>query len=148
MGLLDGLFLAKDLIASGINAFKASERLEELVGQSIDYYDGVLTEDNKALYAGYKTIKAKQDAIENIDEQNAMTEDVEKAMVAFLVSVSANSSVSEKFRSDVRTAIAEWQKSNDAPDDIFEKYMMKQAKTEEEREAVRQIMEEIAKDEE
>lgn len=148
MGLFDSLFMAKDIIASGINAVKASGRLEELVGQTIDYYDNVLSDENREFYKAYKELKAKQEAIEDLDERNAVGEEVEKAMVAYLVSVSANTAVSEKFRSDVRDAVAEWKKSNNSAAEIVEKYMMKEAKTEEEREEVRKALQEIAEDDE
>lgn len=148
MGLFDSIFMAKDLISEGIAAFKASERLEELVGQSVDYYDSVLSDENRELHATYTKLKEKQDAIEDLDERNAMTEDVEKAMVAYLVSVCANASVSKKFRDDVQAAITEWQRTNDAPEELFEKYMMKQAKTDEERAEFKRILEEVKAEEE
>lgn len=142
MGLFDGLFMAVDLVKGGVAAFKATERLEELCGQSIDYYEGSLTEDNTKLYEEYKALVKKKDAIEDADKQNEMTEDVEKALVSYLMSVSTNPAISKKFASDIQSAIAEWQKCNDMPNEVFEKYMMKQAKTPEEREAVRKILDE------
>lgn len=69
-------------------------------------------------------------------------------MVTYLLSVCANASVSKKFRDDVQAAIAEWQKANDAPMEIFEKHMMRQAKTDEERAEIKRVMEEAKAEEE
>lgn len=147
MGLFDNLFMAKDIIAGGIAAFKASEKLEELIGQSIDYYDSVLSDENREFYAKYTELNKKKEATEDTEKRNAMTDEVEKAMVEYLLSVCANTSVSKKFRDDVQAAIAEWQKANDAPMEIFEKHMMRQAKTDEERAEIKRVMEEVKAEE-
>lgn len=143
MGLFDNLFLAVDLVKGGVASFKASERLEELAGQAIDFYDQSLTEDNRRLYNEYQRLKGEYDALAADDDSSAKMDEMEKALVAFLISVSGNPAISNKFSNDINTAIAEWQKCNDMPTDIFEKYMMKNAKTEEERAAVRKVLNEI-----
>jgi len=147
MGLFDGLFAAADILKGGIAAFKATEKLEELATTSMDDYDDVLTDESRKLYQTYVDLHAKQEDTEDIDEQNAMTDDVEGALVAYLVSLGANSSLPRSFRNEVQGAIVEYQKANDLSFDLLEKRFMKMAKTDEERDFVRQCMEEAKKDE-
>jgi len=146
MGLFDGLFMMKDIISSGIEAYKASERLEELCEKANENYENVLTPQEKNLYANYKKLEKKKDETTDQEESNKMMEEVEAAMVAFLLAAKANPSVSSKFRKECDEAIAEWKRANDAGGitaDIIEKYAMKEAKTEEEREEIRRQLEEI-----
>lgn len=137
--------MAADLVKGGIAAFKASERLEELCQQATDFCEGMFTDENKKLLKEYTALKKKQDAIKDAEESNKMTDDVEKALVSFLLSVAANPAVSKKFTADVKAGVAEWNRTNnDLPMEIFEKRMMKEAKTEEERAEIRKVLDEIA----
>lgn len=153
MGLFDGLFATIDIIKGGVAAAKASERIEQLVEQSMDEYEDKLTADNKRLYRVWSTKKKNYDkAVENDsfkddDERNAEMEAVENAAVQYLMSLGANPSLPSSFKTEVKQGIAEYEKANDLPYELLEKRFMKMAKTDEEREFVRQCMEEAKKDE-
>ena len=63
------------------------------------------------------------------------------------MSAVANPAISKKFNKEVTDAIAEWNRTNDLPMEIFEKRMMKEAKTDEERAEIRKALDEIKADE-
>lgn len=148
MGFLDNIFMAADLVKGGIAAYKASEHLEELAQQAIDFYEEQFTDESKKLYADYKKLKEKYDATSNAEESNKILEDVEKALVAFLLSLATNPTISKKFKQEITDGIAEYNRTNDLPEEYFEKYMMKMAKTPEEKAEVKRVLAEIAAQEE
>lgn len=150
MGLFDNLFMAVDLVKSGIASYKAESKLEELAQQSQDDYDDVLTDESRALYAEYKKLKDQKDAMEPTEEiteeQQKLDEQLMQAVVDYLLSLTGIASLPKSFRNQIPEAIAEWQRTNDLPMEIMEKRMMKVAKTDEEREVVRQILDEAKKE--
>ena len=146
MGLFDNLFMAADLVKSGVAAYKASERLEELCNQANDSYDGSFTDENRRLFADFeKATKAASEATG--DDQAKLSDAKDEAAIAFLLSAVANPAISKKFNKEVTDAIAEWNRTNDLPMEIFEKRMMKEAKTDEERAEIRKALDEIKADE-
>lgn len=147
MGLFDSIFMAADLVKGGIAAFKASERLEELVGQANDYYEGSFTEENKALYVAFKKTSDALAATTDSDETSKLSDKKDEDAIAFLLSIAANPAISKKFGNEITEAIAEWNRANDLPMEIFEKRMMKAAKTDEERDMVRKFIDETKEEE-
>jgi len=143
MGLFDGLKLAADLVKGGIAAFKASEKLEELVKRSRDECKNLVKPEQEQLYQEYANLDSAKSMETDTDKQNAMTEKVEAAAVAYLAALAADASFPQAFRAEITQALAEYAKTNDMPAEIFEKHMMKQAKTEEEKAEVRKALEEI-----
>lgn len=143
MGLFDGLKLAADLVKGGIAAFKASEKLEELVKRSRDECKNLVKPEQEQLYQEYANLDSAKSRETDTDKQNALTEKVEAAAVAYLSALAADASYPQAFRAEVTQALAEYAKTNDMPAEIFEKHMMKQAKTEEEKAEVRKALEEI-----
>ena len=75
--------------------------------------------------------------------QNA---DVEKAEAEFLMSLVENPNIPAEFKKEIQAALAAWTKANDAPAEMMEKYFMKMAKTEKEKDFVRKMMEEAKKE--
>lgn len=140
MGLFDGLFMAVDIVKGGIAAAKASDKLEELAKRSKDDYDDVLTAESRSLYEKYGALRKKRDDTDDMDEQNDLTEEVENAAVAYLVSLGTNASLPRSFRNELQEAIVAYQKANDMPYEMLEKRFMNMAKTDEERDFVRQCM--------
>lgn len=143
MGLFDGLKLAADLVKGGIAAYKASEKLEELVKRSRDEFKNLVKPEQEQLYQEYATLDNAKLKETDTDKQNEMTEKVEAAAVAYLTALAADASFPQAFRDEITQALAEYAKTNDMPAEVFEKYMMKQAKTEEEKAEVRKVLEEM-----
>ena len=147
MGLFDNIFMAADLVKSGIASYKATERLEELIGQANDFYGDSFTEENKGLYTAFKKAADALTACTNTDETSGLSDKKDEAAIAFLMSIAANPAISKKFGKEITDAITEWNRTNDLPMEIFEKRMMKEAKTDEERAAIRQVLDEIEAEE-
>ena len=143
MGLFDGIKLAADLVKGGIAAFKASEKLEELVKRSQDEYKNLVSADAEKLYQEYVNLDHAKGKETDTDKQNALTEKVEAAAVAYLSALAADASFPKAFRDETTQALAAYAKANDMPMEIFEKHMLKQAKTDEEKAEVRKALEEM-----
>ena len=147
MGLFDNLKLVKDLVKGGIEAVKATDQLDALVETSQTTYASRLSPRNKKFYKDFKALKDKQDGLEDIDAANAMMDEVEGAEVDYLLSLLMNKSLPKEFHSEITQAVEEYHKANNAPYEILEKRFLKMARTEEERQFVNQMMEEVKKDE-
>ena len=132
MGLFDGIKLVGDIIKAGTAAFKASEKLEELTDRSRKECSGFNPEQEKL----YQECKALRDAPEAEDEK------IEAAEVKYLKSLEDDASVAKAFRAEITLALEEYARANEgAIDDVLGGYMMKQAKTDEEKELVRLMLE-------
>lgn len=147
MGLFDGIKMMADLVKAGVSAAKASGKLDELTERSQEEFKSLLKPGQAKLYQDYKALADAKEKESDIDKQNAMTEKVEAAEVAYLAALEADASFPKAFRAEIVLALEEFRKANDMPAEIFEKHMMSQAKTDEEKEAVRQIMRETLADE-
>ena len=148
MGLFDNLFMAADLVKGGIAAVKAVDKMEELAEKLYDDYWDVQTSETKRLYKQYKSAKKKYDDNEDLDKQTELSDAAESAVASCILSATTNASLPKSFREEIKSAIAEWQRTNDLAMEIVEKRLMKVAKTDEEREIVRQIIDEAMAEEE
>ena len=146
MGLFDNLKMVKDIVKSGIDAFKANEKLDELVKRSLSEFGAKITPAEKELYNSYKKLKDKYENTEDIDAANAMMEEVEQSELAYLLSLAENKAIPEEFRNAVRDAAAEYARANGAAIDIVGKRMMKAAKTDEEKKYVEDMIAELRKE--
>ena len=142
MGLFDGIKLAADLVKGGIAAFKASEKLDELVKRSQDEHKALVNPEQAKLYRDYKSIADAKEKESDIDKQNAMTEKAEAAQVAYLSALEADAAFPKAFRAEITLALEDFRKANDLPEEIFAKHMAAQAKTEEEKAEVWRILDE------
>ena len=132
MGLFDGIKLVGDIIKAGAAAVKASEKLEELIDRSRKECAGLNPEQEKL----YQECKALRDAPEAEDEK------IEAAEVKYLKSLEDDASVAKAFRAEITLALEEYARANEgAIDDVLGGYMMKRAKTDEEKELVRLMLE-------
>ena len=136
MGLFDGIKLVGDIIKAGAAAVKASEKLEELIDRSRKECAGLNPEQEKL----YQECKALRDAKEK--DPDVSDEKVEAAEVKYLKSLEDDASVAKAFRAEITLALEEYARANEgAIDDVLGGYMMKQAKTDEEKELVRLMLE-------
>ncbi|MBQ9522138.1 MAG: hypothetical protein IJR72_06155 [Oscillospiraceae bacterium] len=147
MGLFDGLKLAADLVKGGIAAYKAWEKLEALIKRSQDKYKSLVNANEAALYQEFVNLDYAKSKETETDKQNAMTDKVEAAGVAYLTALAADASFPQAFRTEITQAVAEYVKTNDMPMDIFAEHMMKQAKTPEEKAEVQKIIDEMKAEE-
>ena len=148
MGLFDNIKLAADLVKGGIAAFKAVEKLDKLAERSRDEYKSLVNADEERLYKAYLNAKDAYEKEEDTDKKNELTEKVEAAEVAYLMAVGEDASFPAAFRSEIAAAIAEYRKTNsdEAMMGVVDKWIMRQAKTDEEKEAARQILDEARAD--
>ncbi|MEE0028135.1 MAG: hypothetical protein U0J70_11130 [Atopobiaceae bacterium] len=146
MGLFDGLKAMKDIVSGGIAAAKASSRLEELADQAMEDYDDVLTPEQVKLYKTYQAEKKKLEGIEPGDEWNAQSDKSEKACVEFVSSLFTSTSLPKSYRNNLKQAVEEYARTNDASA-IFEKAMMRYAKTDEERAEIKKAIADMKEDE-
>ena len=142
MGLFDNIRLAADLVKGGIAAFKASEKLDKLVERSRDECKALITPEQERLYQAYRAAADAREAETDTDK----TEAVEAAQVAYLTAIEADASFPKDFRAEITLALKEFAETNDAAMDIVSKHMMRQAKTDEEKAFVQQMMEEVKAD--
>lgn len=147
MGLFDGLKTMFDIVKGGIEAYKATEKMDEIVAKIMAENKESLRDEDLALYSAYTALKEKKDAAKDQEAANAMIEEVEKAEVEFLMSVAENSGISPEVKDAIKAAIETYIKANNAPMEILEKRFMKMAKTDEEKEFVKQMMDEAKKEE-
>ena len=147
MGLFDGLKTMIDIVKGGIEAFKATEKMDEIVAKIMAEYKEQLREEDLNLYTAYTAMKEKKDATTDQEAANAMIEEVEKAEVEFLMSVADNQTVPAELKDTIKAAIETYIKANNAPMEMLEKRFMKMAKTDEEKAFVQQMMDEVKKEE-
>ena len=147
MGLLDGLKTMIDIVKGGIEAYKATEKMDEIVAKIMAEYKEQLRDEDLALYTAYTAMKEKKDATTDQEAANAMIEEVEKAEVEFLMSVADNQAIPAELKETIKAAIETYIKANNAPMEMLEKRFMKMAKTDEEKAFVQQMMDEVKKEE-
>lgn len=143
MGLFDGLKTMFDIVKGGIEAYKATEKMDEITAKLLAEHKDSLRDKDAALYAAYTALKEKKEATTDQEAANAMIEEVEKAEVAFLLSVAENPAIPAELKDAVKAAIENYIKANNAPMEMLGKRFMEMAKTDEEREFVKQMMDEV-----
>ncbi|MBQ9618380.1 MAG: hypothetical protein IJR48_08450 [Oscillibacter sp.] len=142
MGLFDGIKLVGELVKGGIAAAKASGKLDTLVERSQGEFGGLVKPEQAKLYQDYAALRAAQEAETDADKSNALMEKAEAAEVKYLSALEDDASFPKAFRAEIALALEEYARTNEGMmEDILGKYMMKQAKTPEEQEAVRLMME-------
>lgn len=141
MMIFDTLKVMKDIVTGGIAAYKAGEKLEELVEKSVQDYDDVLTAEEKNLYQAYQNVKIEYDA-KNTDEQQEFMSKVEDAKIAYLESLEENSSLPKSFREEIKTAIEEFKKADNKALDSLSDTLERYAENDEQKAELRKTVEE------
>lgn len=142
MGLFDGIKLVGDIVKASMAAVKAGDKLDALVERSQSECASLLKPEQAKLYQEYVALRDAKEAEQDIDKSNDMTEKVEAAEVKYLNALEEDASFPKAFRAEITLALQEYARANEgALDDVLSKYLMKQAKTPEEQEAVRLMME-------
>ncbi len=138
--MFEGLKTMKDIVQGGIDAVKASGKLDKVVEESRKDYKEELTDEDRKLFNQYKKLKEKHEAEQDMEKANAMIEEVEAAEVAYLLSLTKNKDLPKAFRRQVQEAVDAYAESNEAVYGIVEKAMLRYAKDEEEKELVRKAV--------
>ena len=141
MGLFDGIKMVGDIVKAGVAAFKASEKLETLVERSRNDFKSLIKPEQEQLYQKYATLDDARAKETDVEKQNAMTDKIEAAAVAYLSALGADDAFPKGFRDEITQTLQEYARANEgAIDDILGNYLMKRAKTDEEKETVRLFM--------
>ena len=142
MGFFDTLKVMKDIVSGGIESFKAGEKLDELIEKANDDYEDVLTAEDKKLYKKYTRAKAAYDDNDDTDKNNELLEKMEDAQVAFLESLTDNSSLPKEFRKEIETAIEEFKAADNKALESLGEVLEKNAETDEQKAEVRKTINE------
>ena len=131
-------------------AFKLYAHDVGLVGAMADVPQQILLEGD-SLFTHFKGALTEQYVLEELTalgvSPNYWSPDNIKAEVEFLMSVAENPAISAELKDTIKAAIENYIKANNAPMEMLEKRFMKMAKTDEEKEFVRQMMDEVKKEE-
>lgn len=142
MGFFDTLKVMKDIVSGGIDAFKAGEKLDELITQATDDYDDVLTAEDKSLLKKYHRAKEAYDDNDDTDKNSELLTAMEDAQIAFLESLQKNSSLPKSFRAEIKTAIEEFKKADNKALDTLEDVLNKNAENDEQRAEIKRTLDE------
>ena len=139
-GLFSGIKLAADMIKGGIASMKAVEKMDQLVERSRTEYAKNISPAEEQLYQAYKKLNAEQEAEQDTEKSSNLMEKTEAAEVQYLMALADDAAFPREFQAEIILALAEYCKTNDAPMEAVEKYMMGMAKDDEEKAAVREIL--------
>ena len=142
MGFFDTLKVMKDIVSGGIEAFKAGEKLDELIEKIEDDYEDELTKEEESLLKKYKKAKKANDKNEDTDKNDELLEAMEDAQLAFLEAVLENESLPKSFRREIKTAIEEFKAADNKALESVGEVLSKAAETDEDRAAVRKTINE------
>ena len=142
MGFFDTLKVMKDIVAGGIEAYKAGEKLDEFITQATDDYDDVLTSEDKSLLKKYEKAKESYDDNDDTDKNDELLTAMEDAKIAFLESLQKNSSLPKKFRAEIKTAIEEFKKADNKALETLGDVLEKNAENDEQRAEIKRTIDE------
>ncbi|MBR1553839.1 MAG: hypothetical protein IJ644_00415 [Oscillospiraceae bacterium] len=144
--MFEGLKAMGDMIKSGIANFKACEKMDALTEKARnDFKDKHRPADN-AFYLKYKKASEKaENAPDTLsdDEKTALSDAREAAQVVYLSTLVKNDTLPEDFRNEIRAVLEDYQKNT--PSEIFERCMMRYAKTDKEKEEMKQLIQDATK---
>ena len=141
--MFEGLKMAADLIKSGINSYKACEKMDTLVEKTQTEFKSKLKPADLALYTKFKKAKEKEEnAPETLsdEEKTALTDAKEAAEFLYLSSLTRNGALPAELKNEILGVLKEYKDSS--PEEIFERSMMRYAKTPEEKETIQQFINE------
>ena len=101
---------------------------------------------DRVFYLKYKKASEKaENAPDTLtdDEKTALSDAREASQVVYLSTLVKNDTLPENFRNEIRTVLEDYQKNT--PSEIFERCMMRYAKTDKEKEEMKQMLEEATK---
>lgn len=145
MGFFDTFRVMKDIVTGGIEAYKAGEKLNELIEKATDDYEDVLTAQEKSLYETYKKSSEAYNDNSDTDKTNELLEKLEDDRIAFLEALTQNSSLPKSFRNEIKDALEEFKKADNKALNTLGEVLEKNAETEEERAEIRRQLQDTKK---
>ena len=142
MGFFDTLKVMKDIVTGGIEAYKAGEKLDELIEKVEDDYEDALTTNDEARLKQYKKAKKAYDENTDSDNNDEMLENMENARLAFLEALEDNSTLPKSLKTEIKTSIAEFKKADNKALDSLGETLEKYAENDEQRAEVRKTLDE------
>ncbi len=147
MGIFDGLVMAVDLVKNGLSEVKLVDSMKDLAKRVWKEHKDNLDPDEKELYKKFTSLTKEVEAeTKDMDRMNKLIEEEESALAAFLIGVSDNSKLPGSLLEEIQHKMVEYGKSDDRAEEIFEKFMMKKAKTPAQKEEVRKALAEMKAD--
>ena len=140
MGFFDTFKVMKDIVTGGIEAFKAGEKLEELIEKIEDDYEDALTAEDKKLLKAYKKAKRAYDDNDDTDKNDDLLGKMEDAQLSFLEAVADNKSLPKSFKNEIKTAIEEFKAADNKALESVGEVLSKAAETDEDRAQVRKTI--------
>ena len=143
MGLFDGIKLAAGMVKGGIDLFKATEQMDKLIERSRTEYGKLLSPELEKLYQAYTSAKEANEAESDPDKSADLNEKEEAAQVTYLVALEEDAKLPKEYRAEITLALQEYRRCSDAPMELLDKFLMSKARTDEEKEVTRQILDEV-----
>ncbi|GEM_PF-3545081 len=144
--MFEELKMMGDLIKSGINSFKIGEKMDQLVRQSRQEYEQLLRPADRAYFIKFRKADEKQEQAPDTfssEEQDALSEAREAAEFAYLASLTGNTALPTDFRNQIAAVLQEYKKSS--PEEVFQRAMMRYAKTPEEKAEFQKLLDDARK---
>ncbi len=144
--MFEGLKAMGDMIKSGIANAKACDKMDKLAEKARNDFKGKHRPADNAFYLKYKKANEKvENAPETLsdEERTALTDAREAAQVVYLSTLVKNETLPAEFRNEIRSVLEDYQKTT--PEEIFERCMMRYAKTDKEKEEMKQIIQDATK---
>ena len=142
MGFFDTFKVMKDIVTGGIEAFKAGEKLEELIEKIEDDYEDALTAEDKKLLKAYKKAKRAYDDNDDTDKNDDLLGKMEDAQLSFLEALAGNKSLPKSFKNEIKTAIDDFKAADNKALESVGEVLSKAAETDEDRAEVRRTINE------
>ena len=142
MGFFDTFKVMKDIVTGGIEAFKAGEKLEELIEKIEDDYEDALTAEDKKLLKAYKKAKRAYDDNDDTDKNDDLLGKMEDAQLSFLEAVADNKSLPKSFKNEIKTAIEEFKAADNKALESVGEVLSNAAETDKDRAQVRKTINE------
>ena len=146
MGLFDTLKVMKDIVQGGVAAYKADEKLDELIARIKEEYKDRLSEDELALRKAYKKAKSALDESESRlsdEEKQKLQRKVMDRKLAYLSAVSENPDLPGDFREELANAVEAYKRAENMALNSLEETTVKMAESEEDRQKVRDILDDF-----
>ena len=142
MGFFDTFKVMKDIVTGGIEAFKAGEKLDELIEKIEDDYEDALTAEDKNLLKTYKKAKRAYDDNDDTNKNDDLLGKMEDAQLSFLEAVAESKSLPKSFKREIKTAIDEFKAADNKALESVGEVLSKAAETDEDRAEVRRTINE------
>lgn len=140
--IADTFKVMKDIVGGGIDAYKAGEKLDELIELTVKKYGDALTDDERNLHKQFKRAAKTYDDNDDSDKNDALLEKMEDARLAFLDAVAKNSSLPQNLRDEITAAVADFKRAENRALDSFGETAEKYAETDEQRAEIRKTVDE------